>query len=171
MGRWMAFDNNGRRTIDANLKKARKCWIRLAKLLRSENLVPRVAGMFYKAVVMAILLYSSESWVVNPSTLKRLEGFHMRAAWTLARVNTPQQKSDRTWEYPDGDAVLEEVGLRSIESYIEKRWNTIAEFVATRPILEFCRGAGRKRGSQPHCLWWEHPMDLDAEEADGTAVG
>ena len=126
--------------------------------------------MFYKAVVMAVLLYGSESWVVNASTLARLEGFHMRAAWTLARVNTPRRKRDGTWEYPDGEAVREEVGLRTIKEYILVRRNTVAQAVATRPVLEFCRGTGRKRGSQPHQKWWEQPMDLDAEEADGTAV-
>ena len=102
---------------------------------------------------------------MNDAILKRLEGFHMRASWTLARVNKPQRKSDGSWEYPDCDAVREEVGLRSIRKYIAVRRNTVAQFVATRPVFEFCQGTGRKRGSQPHHMWWEQPMDLDAEEA------
>ena len=90
LGRWLLFDDNDRRAINENLKKARKCWKRISRLLRAEGLPPRVAGMFYKAVVMAILLYGSKLWAVAPSALKRLEGFHMQSAWTLARANTPQ---------------------------------------------------------------------------------
>ena len=57
----MAFDENNRRTVNTSLRKAFKCWVRLSKILWPENLLPWVAGMFYKAVVMAVLLYVSES--------------------------------------------------------------------------------------------------------------
>ena len=34
-----------------------------------------VVGMFYQAVIAAVLLYGSELWILPPSGLKVLEGF------------------------------------------------------------------------------------------------
>ena len=36
--------------------------------------------MFYKATVPAVLLFGSETWCLTPATLRRLEGFHVKAA-------------------------------------------------------------------------------------------
>ena len=45
--------------------------------------LPRVASKFYKAVVQAILLYPSETWVLSKTALASLEGFHIRAAYRM----------------------------------------------------------------------------------------
>ena len=39
-------------------------------MLERDSVPPRVAGMFYQAVVASVLLYGSESWVVLPSALR-----------------------------------------------------------------------------------------------------
>ena len=38
-----------------------------------------VAGMFYQAVVAAVLLYGSKSWVLPEAQLRALEGFTLSA--------------------------------------------------------------------------------------------
>ena len=80
----------------------------------------------------SVLLFGSESWVLSPALLARLEGFHVRAAWRMARDNKPRRGADRVWSYPRTADVLEEVGLRSMEEYIRRRRNTIADYVATK---------------------------------------
>ena len=52
----------------------------MSKILNRQEVPPPVAGMFYQAVVAAVLLYGSESWVLPPSTLKVLECLHVEAA-------------------------------------------------------------------------------------------
>ena len=89
----------------------------------------------------------------------------MRAAWTLAKVNTPCRKPDGSWEYPDGNTVWEEVGFCTIAEYVRVCRNTTAQFVATMPILKLFWGAVRKRGILPRLSWWQQTMGLDAEEA------
>ncbi len=84
LSRLVSFDDNDARAVNSNLRKARKCWMRLSRLLRAENASPRVCGMFFKAVVMAVLLYGSESWSITPAALKRHEGFVIRAAYRMA---------------------------------------------------------------------------------------
>ena len=158
------MDDVDRRAINANLKKARRCWWRLACLLRVDNVSLRVSGMFYKGVVMAVLLYGRKSWNITPLTTRRLEGFHHSAAMRMALEHKPRRQSNRTWTYPSSEDVRAEVGLHTIEHYNWIRRNTIAQYIATRPILELCTKAERKRGTQPREYWWEQPMDLDAAE-------
>ncbi len=61
LGWLMLMDNINRQEINANLQKARRCWGRLLHLLRMDNVSPQNSDMFYKAVVIAALLYRSKS--------------------------------------------------------------------------------------------------------------
>ena len=140
------------------MKKARQCWARISRVLRSENASPRVCGKFYKATVQAILLFGSETWSLTSSLLKRLEGFHLRAAWRMATVNKPVKNDDGSWTYPSAKDVLEEVGLYTMKEYIEVRRQTIANYIVNRPIFALCTAAERKRGSMPRQFWWEQPI-------------
>ncbi len=119
--------------------------------------------MFYWAVVQSVLLYGSESWVINPALLARLEGFHIRAAWRMAVDNRPKRGAHMVWTYPRSADVLEEVGLRKMEEYIRRRRNTVAEFVSTRPLFKACWDGKRLRGSPHHTFWWEQEFDLDLQ--------
>jgi len=169
LGRLLSMDDNDGPAVRANLLKARKSWARISRVLREESVPPRVAGMFYKAVVQAVLLYGSESWNLTATSLKVLEGFHLRAAWRLAIVNRPRKVGD-SWVYPKTEDVLEEVGLYSVEHYIRVRRDTIASHIATRPIFGLCRAARRRRGSASRQFWWDQEFTLDAASAADVAV-
>ena len=149
LGRLMAYDDNDAQAINTQLKKARKSWARISRVLRAENASPRVCGMFYKATVQAVLLFGSETWNTTPAMMKRLDGFHMRAAWRMARINKPRRNLDGSWTYPSSELTLEEVALHPIAYYVEVRRQTIAKFIVNRPIFEYCREGKRKRGSSP----------------------
>jgi hypothetical protein len=69
------------------------------------------------------------------------------------------------WEYPRSEDVLRECGMKTMEEYIAIRRQTVATYVATRPILAECQRGERKRGAVPHQWWWELPMDLDGSAA------
>ena len=51
--------------VRRNIMHVRLVWGRLGTLLQQEGADPRVAAMFYRAVVQAILLYGSETWVLS----------------------------------------------------------------------------------------------------------
>ena len=61
LGRVIARDNCDTPAIRCNLKRARQIWGRLSKIITTKGVTPTVAGMFYQAVAVAILLYSSET--------------------------------------------------------------------------------------------------------------
>ena len=52
---------------------------RVSKILTHQEVPTHVAGIFYQAVVAAVICYGSESWVLPPSALKVIEGFHVEA--------------------------------------------------------------------------------------------
>ena len=47
--------------------------------------------MFYQAVVAAVLLYGSKSWVLCPSVLKVLKGFHVEVARQMTGMRPTQR--------------------------------------------------------------------------------
>ena len=93
LGRMLAYDNNDTQAMQANLKKVWRCWSWILQVLRAENAAPQVCSVFYKATVMAVLLYGSKTWNLAPSTLKNLKGFHIQAARHMA--------GKRPWKSPD----------------------------------------------------------------------
>ena len=127
-----------------------------------------LAILRYKAIIQAVLLYGSKSWNLTSSALARLEGFHVRAAYTMARKQRPKRGPNGVWVYPKTADILEECRMRSIAEYIQVRCQTNPQYVATRLILTACVGGDRQRGSMPRQWWWEQPMCLDAEDAIGS---
>ncbi len=77
-------------------------------MLRGENVTPRVAATFYKAVVQAILLYGSETWNLTAFALARLEGFHIHVVYKMVQEHQPRQGANHAWTYPRSADVLEE---------------------------------------------------------------
>jgi hypothetical protein len=71
-------------------------------------------------------------------------------------------------DLPKSEDVLEECGLRTIGEYIDICRQTIAVYVATRPILGKCEQGVRKRGAIPHRWWWEQKMSLDVADTTGS---
>ena len=73
--------------------------------------------MFYKAAVQAVLLYGSEPWSLLPSSLKGLEGFHIRKGRQMSGLR-PEKKPNGSWTYPCSKDVLKAAGLEMISQYM-----------------------------------------------------
>jgi hypothetical protein len=116
----------------------------VGQLLRGENTAPKIAAKFYKAVVQAIFLYGSKTWNLTSSALARLEGFHVCAAYKMARKHQPKRGANGVWVYPKMADVLEECGMATIAVYIQSPCQTIAIYVATRPIFKACLEGERR---------------------------
>jgi hypothetical protein len=151
LGRMLSEDDNDRAAVQRNLRKARARWGRIAKLLKRQGANPVVMGRFYLAVVQAVLLYGSESWVLTEREKASLRTFHHRSARHISRCHI-RQGTDGTWIYPASSEVLATAGLLPIDEYIARRKATIKIYVEDRPIFQRCqalqtRTVNRKR-------WW-----------------
>jgi hypothetical protein len=161
LGRLLSQDDDDIQAVRSQLCKARGTWARIGQVLRRENAPPRVSAKFYKAIVQSVLLYGSETWVLSPAVLARLEGFHIHAAYRMAKEHVPRRGPNQQWVYPSSDAVLEECGMHTIGHYINVQRETIAKYVVGRSIFAECQGADQRRGSVPRRWWWEQRMCLD----------
>ena len=123
--------------------------------------------MFYKATVQDVLVFRSETWCLAPATLKKLEGFHIKAARPMTGLLYKMIRG--TWKFPKSKTVLVAAGLHPIEHYVQVRRTFIMRWVLDRPILELCRSAERRRGTTPRLYWWKQPMDLDEVSAGAPA--
>ncbi len=121
-------------------------------------------SIFYKSTMQSILLFGSETWNLSPSSLKLLEGFHIRATWHMTGKR-PVKLWDGTWTYPNLAQVLEDAGLNTVAHYIAVLRQHIANYIVNKPIFTTCVEGGRRRGSSTRHFWWEQPMDLDAARA------
>jgi hypothetical protein len=159
LGRLLAYNDNDTQAMQGNLKKARKSWGQVSRILRAENASPKVCGIFYIAIVQVVLLFGSETWKLSPLSLKSVEGFHIRAARCMAG-KMPTKNPDGTWTYPSSRDVLKAVGLQTINHYIGACRETIAHFIVYRPPFALCWDGNRKRGSARCTFWWSSPCQL-----------
>jgi hypothetical protein len=125
--------------------------------------------MFYKVTVQAVLLYGSEMWNLSPTSVKRLEGFHICAAWRMSGLR-PEKKPNGSWSYPRSKDVLDAAGLHTIAHYMDVCRQTVADFIVNQPIWELCAGAVRRRGLPIRLFWWDQPMDLDLAKERGLLL-
>ena len=81
--------------VEHNLKRAQKEWITLENILGREGLDRKTAGRFYVAVVQAVILFGSATWVLTPQLEKSLEVLHHRVVWRMAGMG-PRLQRDGT---------------------------------------------------------------------------
>ena len=73
--------------------------------------------LLYEGLILAILLYGSESWCLTEKLYNKLRLFHARCARAMCRVTRWH-----TWRHKiSTDELLTRIGLRPIESYITRR--------------------------------------------------
>ena len=114
------------------------------------------------------MLYGSKTWVLLKTALASLKGFYICAAYSMARRHKPQRGPGHGWIYPRSKDVLEKCEMNTLKEYIAVCQQTIAVYVATRPILTKCRQGKQNRGAVPHRWWWEQQMGLDIHDATGS---
>lgn len=166
LGRPLSATDNDWPALYSNLLKARQKWARISRLLAREGASPKVSAMFYKAIVMSVLLYGSETWVITSSMMKTLEGFHNRVARQLTG-RRPRRRNDGTWFYPPIKEALEAAGMFPMSDYIARRRRYLEAYSQDRPLLNICTNTHRLPGTPTGTkFWWETtgPVpDLDVE--------
>ena len=63
---------------------------------------------------------------------------------------------------------MQEAGLTDIRTSILKSQNTVAQYIATRPLLDMCEGARAREGAKVPRRWWDHAgIDWETAKAKG----
>ena len=149
--------------------KARRSWGRLSRVLGREGADPKVSRAFYIAVKQDVLLFGLETWVLTTRIEKAPESFHSRVARKI-RGRQLRRRKGRSWFYPPLAGVMKEKGIVGIRTSILRRQNTVAQFIATRPILDLCKQATWQPGAQVSRRWWEQTgIDLKGAREKAAA--
>ena len=121
--------------VVGNFKKEWAIWAWMTRILVWEEANQRVSRMFYKSVVQAVLLFRSDTWVLNPHIGRALRSFQHRVARRITRKQ-PRQQDEAGSEYAPLVAEMEEVVFEKIRVYILKRQDRVAQYIATRHMLD-----------------------------------
>ena len=100
-----------------------------------------------------MLLFGSESWVINDRDQKRLDAFHNRCARFIAKRHI-RQLPDGTWETPDSNETLQICGLRPISAYVAKRKADILHTYAEPHSEVYQRCLRLQPSNDRRLLWW-----------------
>ena len=76
LGRQISSRDSDTPGLFMNLAKAQKRLSQISNLIVREGVDPAIGGNIYVAVVLAVLLYGSETWVWNSSMLHTLIFYH-----------------------------------------------------------------------------------------------
>ena len=87
----------------------------------------------------------------------------------MAIHNKPRKLVDDTWVYWRSDDVYKEVGLFTIEHYIQKRRNSLSEYAENSDIYKRCVESEAKLGTGPLKKYYWQQLPLEDPELDLNA--
>ena len=146
LGRVISAADDAWPEVEKNLALARKVWSRMPRILSREGAVPRVYGLFFKAVVQAVLIFGEETWVVTTARTRPWGGFQTQVAIRMTG-RLPWRTPDRMWRHTTAATAREEAGFLTMEEYIRRRQNTVAQYISMRSLLDLCEGSERAPGA------------------------
>ena len=68
------------------------------------------------------------------------------------------------WFYPSLEGAMKEAGFKDIRTSINARQNMVAQYIATRPLLDLCEGTKQIGGVRVAMRWWDK-KGIDWEKA------
>jgi hypothetical protein len=154
LGRILDDEDDDSPAIARNLKRARQKWGMIGRILSKEGASPQAMATFYKAILLSVLLYGSESWVISKSMLRSLESFHRRCARYITGRHI-RENADGTWTCPDSSTTLSMAGLLPIDQYIRTRAATVMKYAKERFIYRRCLSSGPLASSVNQLVWWQ----------------
>ena len=78
--------NNDRPSLIFNLQKSWNIWYHLLIILGRKGADPITSGCFYLELVLSVLLFGAETWVVNPQIGRLLGSFYHRVTRRLTGI-------------------------------------------------------------------------------------
>jgi hypothetical protein len=98
-----------------NLARARAKWASMRRFLVSDAADPKAMATFYRTVVLYVLLYGSESWVLTGDLMRHRRSFHRRCCRGLTG-DFIRQDEEGERICPKSEEVLKKAGVLTIKS-------------------------------------------------------
>jgi hypothetical protein len=161
LGRILTSWDNDWEAARQNLYKAKQRWAMISRILMRES-ATRISALFYKATIQMILLYGSETWVINNKILQLLTSFHHGIARRLTggRYPRPIPETDE-WIYPSIQQTLRIAGLFTMDEYLRWRREYLEDYAQQLHILMECQQSLQCENPTKHIFWWNQPLSSD----------
>ena len=91
---------------------------------------------------------------MSPQTTRTLGDFHRRVSRRLGKMH-PKMDGEGIYIYPLLDTYMKAVGMEYVDTFVLCSQNTVAQYIATRPILDLCLAAEIRPGEYLSMIWWE----------------
>ena len=85
-------------------------------------------------MVESVLLFGAETWVLSEEMSRKLEGVHVDFLWQITTQRAEKQKGG-TWRQVAAETFLDKARTHPLGTYIYRSQATVAEWVASLPIL------------------------------------
>ena len=95
---------------------SRAVWRIMARIFSREGAVPRVSGLFFKAMMQAVLILGLDTWVATPHMGKSLGEFQAQVARRMTG-RLMWRTTDGKWIYTSAATAREETGFLTMEEY------------------------------------------------------
>ena len=70
---------------------------------------------------------------------------------------------------PHWRGAMKEAGLTDVRTSIYRGQKTVAQYIATRPLLELCEGVKQREGARVTLRWWDQTgIDWEKAKARGA---
>ena len=81
----------------------------------------------------------------------------------------PRRGWDGKWFYPSLEGGMKEAGFKDVRTSINTRQNTVAQYIATRPLLDLCEGTTQIGRARVSMMWWDQ-RGVDWEKVKARGV-
>ena len=164
LGRIFTENDDDTKCIQDNLKKARKRWACVGKILKTEGVNSKIMAKFYITIVQAVLLYGADSWVIKKRDYDALKSFHRRAVRYMTGQHI-RKLGENQWNYPEHEKLLKKCGLFDIDIYITRRRGTLRKYLEeTKPeLLQDAEKTKKHPKDVNRIMWWNQPCLTKSE--------
>jgi hypothetical protein len=172
------IDHNGKSNMDVDnrISLAGKSWHMVKGALLSRGINDSIRGLLYVSLLVSILLYGSENWIMNDGIMRKLRKFHHSCVRKMCGLTFWHTRHQRI----RNDTLLKRLDIKPIEFYYSRRLLQWAGHVARMPFSRLprmcltgwsphkrCRGNSRTWGTSlnrqlkaqglpTNCLEWVH---------------
>ena len=155
LGTIATANGNSAKEIDRRLALATAVFARLGKIWMTGDISLKLKCDLYFAIVMTVLLYNGECWVVSPRDLKRLEGFHFRCARRITRrTRCPDMADDHKEDRASHAEVFRVSRLPRIDDMLREKRLRWFGHLARGEEGDPAKNALEQEMAQGDSKWW-----------------
>ena len=137
--------------VKARIGKARSAFIQLRNIWKSSKIGQKTKIRLFNSNVKSVLLYGSETWRMNKSTLQKVQTFVNKCLRQILKIHWPEKISnERLWQATNQRTIEEEI--------LRRRWGWLGHTLRksathiTHQALSWNPQGKRKQG-RPRNTW------------------